>query len=64
MVVNTFYDLLTVMGVLAGIGALLFVMSVLDTTHDDGQTASHRGVRQRNVLDPRPSVTEPPARRA
>lgn len=42
MSVNSFnVDLLTVMGVLAGLSALLFFMSALDPTNVQRQVASH-----------------------
>lgn len=64
MRVNTFYDLLTVTGVVAGIGALLFLMSALDPTNDGRPNPSHKGTRERNPLAARPAVTKQPARRA
>ena len=58
---NTFFDLLTVTGVLAGIGGLLFLMSALDPT-SVRRTPTHRGTRERSSLVSRPAVTEEPAR--
>ena len=62
---NTFnLDLLTVVGVLAGIGALLFLMSALDPTNDRRRNPSHKGTRDRTGLAARAPVTKQPARRA
>lgn len=60
---NTFVDLLTVMGVLAGIGGLLFLMSALDPT-SVRRPPSHRGTREGTGLAMRASVDKQPARRA
>ena len=43
---NTLADLLTVTGVLAGIGGLLYLMSALDPT-SVRRPPSHRGTRDR-----------------
>jgi hypothetical protein len=56
VVVNTFHDLLTVTGVLAGIGALLFLMSALDPTNAARPTPAHRGTRDRSTLDAGPAM--------
>lgn len=62
---NTFHlDLLTVVGVLAGIGTLLFLMSALDPTNDRRRSPSHKGTRDRTDLAARAPVTKQPARRA
>lgn len=61
---NTFYDLLTVTGVLAGIGALLFLMSVLDPTSAARPTPAHRGTRERSPLAPQATIVDQPARSA
>ena len=51
-VVNTFHvDLLTVMGILAGIGALLFLMSALDPTTEP-RPSSAPGTRERGATPP------------
>lgn len=57
---NTFVDLLTVMGVLAGIGGLLFLMSALDPT-SVRRPPTHRGTRERSPLASRTVVSDEPA---
>ena len=62
---NTFnLDLLTVVGVLAGIGALRFLMSALDPTNDGRRSPSHKGTRDRTGLTARAAAGKQPARRA
>lgn len=63
LIVNTFSDLLTVLGVLAGIGGLLFLMSALDPT-SVRRPPTHRGTRERAGLAVRSAVAEEPGRRA
>ena len=55
-------DLLTVLGVLAGLSALLFMMAALDPTNERRPGPAHRADRDR-VVPPVPR-TEQPARRA
>lgn len=62
IVMNTLYDLLTVAGVLAGIGALLVLMSALDPTNDARHASAHRDTRERRPLAP-PVVGEQSSRR-
>ncbi len=63
MIVSTFIDLLTVTGVLAGIGGLLFLMSALDPT-SDRRPPTHRAVRDSSGLAGGAAVIEEPARPA
>lgn len=59
--VNTILDLLTVTGVLAGIGGLLFLMSALDPT-SVRRTPTHRAARERPGLVRSTVVADEPAR--
>lgn len=61
LIVNTFFDLLTVTGVLAGIGGLLFLMSALDPT-SVRPSPTHRATRERTGTAAGAAAVSEPAR--
>lgn len=61
LIVNTIIDLLTVTGVLAGIGGLLFLMSALDPT-SVRRNPTHRATRERTGLARSATIADEPAR--